>query len=113
MSFGIYFLLSLLCVLTIETPILFLAIKYWLKIKLPTKEILFWSIFANLFSLPYLWFVFPLFFSLHDFIYIGEGLVVLIESFIYIKTLKINVKKAIIISLMANAASYFVGTIIR
>ena len=33
---------------------------------------LYWGVFVNLFSLPYLWFVFPLFISAHNYILIGE-----------------------------------------
>ena len=114
MSYGFYFFLSLLLTLAVEIPVLFVAAKYFLKIKIQAKEILYWSVFVNLFSLPYLWFVFPLFISSHNYILIGEILVVLIETIILLKVLKINFKNAIILSLIANIASYLVGlTVLR
>lgn len=111
MSYGAYFLFSLLFTLIIEIPTLFLTAKYLLRIKIQAKEILFWGVFINLFSLPYLWFVFPLFISFHNYILIGEILVVLIESIILLKVLKINFKNAFVLSLIANLTSYFVGIV--
>jgi hypothetical protein len=112
MSYGLYFFLSLLLTLAVEIPVLFLATKYLLKIKIQAKEILYWGIFVNLFSLPYLWFVFPLFISSHNYILIGEILVFLIESVVLLKVLKINFKNALILSLIANVASYLAGLIV-
>ena len=100
--------------LVVEIPALFLSAKYLLKIKIQAKEILYWGVFVNLFSLPYLWFVFPLFISSHNYILIGEILVVLIETIILLKVLKINFKNAFILSLIANIASYLAGlTVLR
>jgi hypothetical protein len=112
MSYGLYFFLSLLLTLAVDIPVLFLATKYLLKIKIQAKEILYWGIFVNLFSLPYLWFVFPLFISSHNYILIGEILVFLIESVVLLKVLKINFKNALILSLIANVASYLAGLIV-
>ncbi|MBU4370145.1 hypothetical protein KKG58_05350 [Patescibacteria group bacterium] len=112
MSYGFFFFLSLLLTLAVEIPVLFISVKYLLKLKIQAKEILYWSVFVNLFSLPYLWFVFPLFISSHNYILIGEILVVLIESIILLKVLKINLKNAIILSITANVVSYLAGLII-
>jgi len=112
MSYGIYFLLSLILTLVIEIPTLFLAVKYLLKIKIQAKEIIYWGVFVNLFSLLYLWFIFPLFLSLPNYILIGEILVVLIESVILLKVLKINFKNAFVLSLLTNLLSYLVGIMV-
>lgn len=112
MSYGLYFLLSLLLTLIVEIPILFLTAKYLLKIKIKDKEILYWGVFVNLFSLPYLWFIFPLFLSPPNYILIGEILVVMIELVILLKVLKINFKNAFILSLLTNLLSYIVGIMV-
>ncbi len=112
MSYGFYFLLSLLLTLAIEIPTLFLALKYLLKIKIQAKEVLYWGAFASLFSLPYLWFVFPLFITSRYYILIGEILVVLIEAIILLKAFKTNIRKALFLSFVANLASYLVGRIV-
>jgi len=112
MSYGLLYFLSLLLTLAVEIPAFFLSARYLLKIKLQAKEILYWGIFVNLFSFPYLWFVFPLFISSRNYILIGEILVLLIETAILLKTLKINFKDAIVLSVVANVASYLVGLIV-
>ena len=112
MSYGFFFFISLLLTLVVEIPALFILAKYLLKVKAPAREILCWGFFVNLFSFPYLWFVFPLFISSHNFIMIGETLVVLMESIILLKVLKINFKNAIILSLITNVASYLIGLIV-
>lgn len=112
LTYGAHFLLSLLFTLIIEILTLLLAAKYLLKLQVPTKEIIWWSIFANLLSLPYLWFVLPLFISSYNYILIGEILVVSIEAIILWKALKINLKNAFILSLTANLASYLAGIIL-
>ena len=109
MSYGFFFFISLLLTLVVEIPALFILAKYLLKVKVPAREILCWGF---LFSFPYLWFVFPLFISSHNFIMIGETLVVLMESIILLKVLKINFKNAIILSLIVNVASYLIGLIV-
>ncbi|MBU0999830.1 hypothetical protein KKE78_00340 [Patescibacteria group bacterium] len=113
MPYRVYFLLSLLLTLVVEIPVLFLAAKYLLKIKIQAKEIFYWGAFVNLFSLPYLWFIFPLFISSRNYILIGEILVILIEFATLLKVLKIDFKKAFVLSLVANLASYLTGTAIN
>ena len=112
MSYGAYFLLSLLLTLVVEIPTLFLVARYLLKIKIEAKEILYRGVFVNLFSLPYLWFIFPLFISSHNYILIGEILVVLIEAVILLKVLKIKFKNAFVLSLIANFSSYLAGIVL-
>lgn len=112
MSYGMYFALSLLCTLAVEIPILFVLTRYLLKTKIPAKEIFYWGAFVNFFSLPYLWFVLPLFIGSSSYALVGESLVVLIETTIFVTVLKINIKKAFLISLVANLASYAVGVFI-
>lgn len=113
MSYGVHFLLSLLLTLLVEIPVLFVVARYLLRIKVKAKEILYWGGFVNLFSLPYLWFVFPLFISSHNYIYVGECLVVLIELVIFAKVLKINFSRSFVLSLMANFTSYLAGILLK
>lgn len=112
MTYGILFFLSLLLTLIIEVPILFIIIRFWFKNNIGTREIISNGIIINLLSLPYLWFVFSFFIPLEYYILIGEILVVVMESILLVALLKIDFKKAIIISLITNAISYFVGQIV-
>lgn len=113
MSYGLYFARSVFLTLVVEVPVLFVLLKYLFKTKIPAKQIIIWGIFASLFSLPYLWFVFPLFTTSGHYIYFGEILVVLIEMIIYILALKLDVKKALLVSFVTNLASYLIGSLIR
>jgi hypothetical protein len=108
MSYGSLYLISLFVTIIVEVPVLLFAQKL-LRTGLKVKEILYWSVFANLFSLPYLWFVFPLFIPRHNYILTSETLITLIEMIIFSKTLKLNLKKAMALSIIANTISYFAG----
>jgi hypothetical protein len=112
MTYGDYFFLSLALTIVVEIPLLIALSKYVLHAETPSKKIFCWGLFANLFSFPYLWFVFPLFLPLHNYVYIGETLVVLIEMAILSWGLNLNLKNAFILSLLANIASYCVGAIL-
>lgn len=113
MSYGVYFLFSLLLTLLVEIPVLFVVARYLLRIKVKAKEILYWGCFVNFFSLPYLWFVFPLFISSPNYIYIGECLVVVIEFVIFAKVLKINFSRSFVLALIANFTSYFADILLK
>ncbi len=112
MTYGIYFLLSLLLTVVVELLVVLFAATYILKLNIAIKEVVYWTVFVNLFSLPYLWFVFPLFFPVHNYIYLAEGLIVIIEMFLYMKILKLPIKNAFVLSLVANAVSYSMGLVV-
>jgi hypothetical protein len=107
------FLLSLLLTLIIEVPIIILLIRHVFKIKkLSLPKIIFVGIIASALTLPYLWFVFSLFIKSNYILYVGELLVFLFESFIYIGLLNIGIKRSLIISLVANLVSFSLGLLI-
>ena len=108
--YGTHFIYASLITLVVELPLLFLIGKYLLKTGV--KKLFWVGLFTNLFSLPYLWFVFPSFIHIHNYVYIGEIIVVLIEAIIFIKLLNINFKKSIFLSLTLNLASYLIGMLI-
>ena len=70
------------------------------------------GILASVLTLPYLWFVLPLFTNTIHYIYIGELLVFLIEGLVYYEFLEIKLTKALILSFTANLISFIVGTIL-
>ncbi|MBD3339645.1 MAG: hypothetical protein GF353_11090 [Candidatus Lokiarchaeota archaeon] len=111
-SYGLLFILSLLLTLALELPILIILGKYLLKIEVPVIKILFCGLLVNLFSLPYLWFIFPLFITSSNYIIFGELSVVLIEMLLLFLLLKVRFRDAFILSVVANAVSYFIGLIV-
>jgi hypothetical protein len=111
MLYEIKFFLSLLLTLIIEIPIVLLIARNF-KIQKSVAEIVFISLTASLLTLPYLWFVFPWLFGLESYVYIGEIIVLLIESIIYWRLLETKFLRAIIISFFANFSSFVIGLIV-
>ncbi len=112
MSFQNYFLLSFLFTVLVEVPILLIGIKLVLKNQTSYGKIIFWGLVVNFFSFPYLWFVFPLFFNVYIHIYLAEIFVIIIEAILLYKALNLKAKNTIILSVVANTASYLLGMII-
>jgi len=110
MTYEQSFLISLLISLVIEIPIVFLLAKYIYK-KIDKGGIIFASVIASVLTLPYLWFVLPAYLSGDRLIFIicGELAVIIIETFIYYKLLKLKVRQAFIVSFVANLASALIG----
>ncbi|MEM0465901.1 MAG: hypothetical protein QXW97_04355 [Candidatus Pacearchaeota archaeon] len=105
------FLVSLILTLFIEVPIVLIFLNFILpKIKLYKKLLI--PILATSLTLPYLWFIFPIYIEYPFYIILGEVTVFLIESLIYWQFLPINLKKAMIISFVANISSFFFGLLL-
>ena len=97
------FLLSFILTLIIEIPILIFLYKIVFKLKKQSLlRLIGVGFLASALTLPYLWFVFPFYVNTIYYIYIGELLVFLIEALIYYEFLEIKLKKALIISFIAN-----------
>ena len=109
------FLISLAFTLFVEIIFLFILIKFFF-VK-DTKRIsnfllLFTGFLCSFATLPYLWFIMPFLIRTRiPYILFGEFFVILIESFIIFFLLRINYKKALIISLICNLASFLLGLI--
>lgn len=111
----INFLEALLITIGIETLILFLFFKtIYRKLKIRNILLLVTGITASLFTLPYVWFVFPVF--IHHripYLIVSESFAVIIESFLIYKLLKIEYKKAFLVSLICNVISFSIGLLIN
>ncbi len=68
--------------------------------------------FASLLSLPYFWFLYPAFFRGSTYVVLSEISAVIIESVFYRLFLTKKIKLAILLSLITNAISFFIGNII-
>ncbi len=112
MQFEQRFLISLFFTLVIELPIVFVLIRYFFKYKsLTISKILFTSLIATALTLPYLWFVLPIFMGNNRVLYIiiGEALVILIEAIIYNQYLRLKFYESFAVSLIANISSVLFG----
>lgn len=116
MTYGNQFLMALLLTIFIETAGLFLIIRWaWKKsfAEMPNALLIFSGIFCQVCTLPYLWFVFPLFIKTWiGFTAAGELSAVLAEAIIYSVVLKINIKRSLALSFFCNACSFLIGFLI-
>jgi hypothetical protein len=106
------FLISLLVTLIIEVPILLFILKFLYKNRKSLQKIISVGLVASTLTLPYLWFVFPPYILSNYYIYVGEFLVILFESLIYMQFLELKFSKAFLISLICNVVSFLIGVII-
>ncbi len=109
------FLRALFMTIFIETSVLLVFFKTRYKnLKIKTKLIVGSGILASFSTLPYLWYILPIFFSsTWVYISIGEITVALIETLIIVSMLKIDIKKAVLVSLIANLTSFLVGLLLN
>lgn len=115
MDYEISFLKSLLLTVSIEIFVILLLSKtLYRRDAIPFKRIILTGIIASMATLPYLWFIFPLFLKT-KLLYqlISEITAILIETLIVWGILKTTIKKSFIISLICNMTSYSLGLIIR
>lgn len=111
------FLMSLILTIVIELLVLFWITRKVFKIRIEEKsdkDLMLAGIMASFSTLPYLWFVLPLFIDSGTsyFTLVGEILVFVIETIIYYFLLKISIKKCAIISFLCNLTSFFIGLIV-
>ncbi|ATU09313.1 hypothetical protein BKM01_08450 [Methanohalophilus portucalensis] len=68
------------------------------------------AICATALTLPYLWFIFPAIIGSYCWLILaGEGIVILVETWIYFVFLKLDLDESLLISICCNLASVFAG----
>jgi hypothetical protein len=109
------FLFSLLLTLIVEILIAIFLVKYLYKLEeIKISKIVLVGLVASGLTLPYFWFVLPIYISSRSlYIFIGELLIFFIEAIIYNQFLKLKLSKAFVVSLVANIASIFLGLVIQ
>ena len=112
-SYELNFLYSLLITVTIESAVVYLLMRYAFNIKLTSKDIIMAGVLPSFATLPYVWFVAPYFLGENYTLYlwVSEVSVFIVEVFILAYLLKIGYKKATLLSLVANAASWGIGKV--
>ena len=110
------FLISLGVTSVIEVPLAFLLVKllYLRRRKLCPGGwgIVFVSLVASALTLPYFWFILSNYVDAYYYPYVGEGVVFLVEALLFWVLLRIGLWRALVVSLLANAASYFIGPLL-
>jgi len=114
MEYEFNFLKALLLTISIETAVLFLLFKVVYKtLEMSNWLLILTGILATFATLPYLWFILPIFIHSHVwYIIVSEGLAISIESVIILGLLKINYSKSMLVSVICNTTSYLVGLLI-
>ena len=110
-SYELNFLYALLITVTIESAVVYLLMGYAFNTKLASKDAFMAGVLPSATTLPYAWFVAPYFLGYNYAIYlwVSEISVFIVEVFILAYLLKIDYKKATILSLVANLASWGIG----
>ncbi|HEX37498.1 MAG TPA: hypothetical protein ENG70_01365 [Candidatus Cloacimonetes bacterium] len=110
------FLFALVDTVVIETVVLILFVKRIYKKEMEDvswERVIFSGIICSFATLPYLWFIAPIFLPTKALLYsIGEIGVFLLESVILYFLLRIKFTRAIVISLCCNLASFLLGIFI-
>lgn len=110
------FLLSLAVTVITETVVLYILLRaVWKEhyTGLPHWRIIFAGVFCSFATLPYVWFVLPVWVkSYHGLTVVGETSVILTEWLLYGMLLSIGRMRALAVSMACNAASYLVGLLV-
>lgn len=83
-----------------------------LKEKIPGKDIFAAGILMTALTLPYLWFIMPVYLDMSWYPVNGEIIVAFVESLIIWYMLKIRLYQAVIIAIIVNSVSYGLGLFI-
>jgi len=107
-GYEIDFLYALMVTITVETIVIYILLYYFNREKIVAKNILLVGVLPSFATLPYLWFIFPIFMikDYSSYLIIGELFVTLTETFIIKGILQITLKKALFYSTIANICSY-------
>jgi hypothetical protein len=106
------FLYALLATLLTEVLVVLLILRYRYK-NYNNISIIFSGVISSALTLPYFWFILPVFISDRMiYIIVGEVMIILIEAFIYFYLLRLKFSQALIVSLIANIVSILVGLIV-
>ncbi|MFH0785733.1 MAG: hypothetical protein V2B20_27815 [Pseudomonadota bacterium] len=76
------------------------------------RQIIAAAFFANMATLPFLWFVYPEFLDFSSAVALGEATALVGETLLYYFLLGASLRVAFLISLVANGASVLVGFIL-
>jgi hypothetical protein len=115
MEYELAFLKALLITISVETLVLFILFKTAYKSASINKwMLLFTGILASMTTLPYAWFILPIFIKTKlYYVIISELSVTALESLIIWGTLRTNYTRAFTISIICNAASFLVGLLLH
>jgi hypothetical protein len=109
------FLRALLITVLSETLVLLILSFTWLRrSRTSVGRILIAGILPSALTLPFVWFVFPLFLKAALlYILFSESTVIVVEAFIMKGILKLDLKRALVVSFICNVISFLVGILVN
>jgi hypothetical protein len=115
MVYEVVFLKALLLTIIIESAVLFLLFKtVYMPLNIKNWLLLLTGILATFSTLPYLWFILPMFIKTKlYYIIISEVSAVLIESVVVLGLLRISYKNSLIASITCNMTSFLLGLLVH
>ena len=114
-SYEQLFIYALFFTVAVETAVLFLCARVLFRMKAkeaPDALLLFCGVALSLATLPYVWFVFPMFSSGTVYIALAELFAFAAETIGYKFILRTDWKRAAALSLICNAASFLLGLLV-
>ncbi|TGU71063.1 hypothetical protein E4633_11995 [Geomonas terrae] len=112
-EYALQFLAALLVTQLSELPVVwYLLSRHVAGEHLGAVRIATACFFANMATLPYLWFVYPEIFPYRVAITLGEATALFAEALLYMIMLRVSLRSAFFCSLVANVFSVLVGLII-
>lgn len=99
------FFFALIFTILIELTVLSAFIK-----NIEFKRFVFYISIANFLTLPFVWFIFPLFIQdYYPSLFTSEIFAFLFEGIFYSYFFKLNIKQSILLSFLANFTSFSIG----
>ena len=107
------FLYALALTVSIETGMLYVLLYTFERRKTGLRDMLLGGVLPSFATLPYLWFIFPVFFVGNHTLYlvVGELSIMLIEALILKGVLDIMFSRALLYSVIVNSCSYFLSVL--
>jgi len=92
---------------------LFAMVRFALRLRtIGTVRLCIAGVLASCLTLPYLWFIAPVILEGVYAIIVGEIVVFLVEAGIYVLVLQISIRRALLVSFIANLVSLVVGLVL-
>lgn len=113
--YEVEFVYALLLTISLEMITIYATSRWLFKSPLNIKETLYGGILPSFATLPYVWFILPIFFigHYHLYVWVAEISVTLIETVIIHQLLSRTLKDSFILSFCANLASFGFGKLIN
>lgn len=114
-QYALQFLAALLVTELTELPVVWYLLSRYSAgkgEKVAAGRIAVACIFANMATLPFLWFIYPEFFPYRTSVILGEATALVAEAFLYMVLLRTSVRAAFFSSLVANISSVLVGLVL-